>query len=181
MATFVIGGLWHGAGWTFIVWGALHGIALAIHRVWQNLGFKMWTWLAWFITFDPTNKEAVNKVLKAYAAHNGITLDSKRRKDVFNELAEKSNMLADFDKIIDEAIKDHETRTENAEFKVADFWKLMNAVNDFALNQAYEGGQISKAVLEETKARYKYFVPLRGHEAEAEKAYDYTPQTGILS
>ena len=55
MATFVIGGFWHGAGWTFIFWGFLHGIALIIHRVWSNFGFKMWTWLAWFITFNFVN------------------------------------------------------------------------------------------------------------------------------
>jgi D-alanyl-lipoteichoic acid acyltransferase DltB (MBOAT superfamily) len=35
--TMVIGGLWHGAGWTFIVWGAWHGIGLAAHRGWQAL------------------------------------------------------------------------------------------------------------------------------------------------
>jgi hypothetical protein len=55
LATFVIGGLWHGAGWTFIFWGFLHGMALIIHRVWSNLGFKMYTWLAWFITFNFVN------------------------------------------------------------------------------------------------------------------------------
>ena len=55
LATFVIGGFWHGAGWTFLFWGFLHGIALIIHRVWSNLGFKMWTWLAWFITFNFVN------------------------------------------------------------------------------------------------------------------------------
>jgi len=55
MATFIIGGFWHGAGWTFLFWGFLHGVALAIHRLWQNLGFKMWTWLAWFITFNFVN------------------------------------------------------------------------------------------------------------------------------
>jgi alginate O-acetyltransferase complex protein AlgI len=31
--TMVLGGLWHGANWTFVVWGALHGAALAIHRL----------------------------------------------------------------------------------------------------------------------------------------------------
>ena len=55
MATFVIGGFWHGAGWTFLFWGFLHGLALCIHRVWTKLGFKMWTWLAWFITFNFVN------------------------------------------------------------------------------------------------------------------------------
>ncbi len=30
--TMLLGGLWHGANWTFVVWGALHGLALAVHR-----------------------------------------------------------------------------------------------------------------------------------------------------
>ena len=30
--TMVIGGLWHGAAWTFVVWGAIHGIALVVER-----------------------------------------------------------------------------------------------------------------------------------------------------
>ena len=30
--TMLLGGLWHGASWTFVIWGALHGIALAVHR-----------------------------------------------------------------------------------------------------------------------------------------------------
>jgi len=55
MATFVIGGLWHGAGWTFIFWGFLHGLALMVQRFWSKLGFKLWTWLAWLITFNFIN------------------------------------------------------------------------------------------------------------------------------
>ena len=55
MITFLIGGLWHGAGWTFIFWGFLHGSALVIHRVWKNLGFTMNSVLAWFITFNFIN------------------------------------------------------------------------------------------------------------------------------
>jgi len=55
MATFIIGGLWHGSGWTFVFWGFLHGIALVIHRAWSKLGFKLWTWIAWLITFNFVN------------------------------------------------------------------------------------------------------------------------------
>jgi hypothetical protein len=55
MATFVIGGLWHGAGWTFVFWGFLHGLALIIQRLWGRLGFKLWTWLAWLVTFNFVN------------------------------------------------------------------------------------------------------------------------------
>jgi alginate O-acetyltransferase complex protein AlgI len=55
LATFIIGGLWHGAGWTFIFWGALHGIALIVQRIWHNLNLNMPRWLAWFITFNFVN------------------------------------------------------------------------------------------------------------------------------
>ncbi len=53
--TFLLGGIWHGAGWTFVLWGTFHGIAIVIHRIWQKLGFKMYTILAWFITFNFIN------------------------------------------------------------------------------------------------------------------------------
>lgn len=51
MITFLIGGLWHGAGWTFIFWGFLHGIALVINRFWQKSGIKLNTFISWSITF----------------------------------------------------------------------------------------------------------------------------------
>jgi D-alanyl-lipoteichoic acid acyltransferase DltB (MBOAT superfamily) len=35
MATMVLGGLWHGAGWTFIGWGALHGFYLMVNHGWR--------------------------------------------------------------------------------------------------------------------------------------------------
>jgi len=36
LITMVLGGLWHGASWTFVVWGSLHGVALAATRAWQR-------------------------------------------------------------------------------------------------------------------------------------------------
>lgn len=51
MVTFLIGGLWHGAGWTFIFWGFLHGMALIVHRAWQKTGVNMNPVFAWGITF----------------------------------------------------------------------------------------------------------------------------------
>jgi D-alanyl-lipoteichoic acid acyltransferase DltB (MBOAT superfamily) len=35
--TMVIGGLWHGASWNFVIWGALHGIGLVVVRLWQSV------------------------------------------------------------------------------------------------------------------------------------------------
>lgn len=49
---FAVSGLWHGANWTFVVWGSLHGIAIIIQRMWtKNIKFKMNQWIGWFITF----------------------------------------------------------------------------------------------------------------------------------
>ena len=36
MITMILGGLWHGATWSFAIWGALHGIFLVVHRLFQS-------------------------------------------------------------------------------------------------------------------------------------------------
>jgi len=51
MTTFVLGGLWHGAAWTFVVWGALHGLALVCYRAWERTGLALPRPIAWAITF----------------------------------------------------------------------------------------------------------------------------------
>lgn len=40
LLTMVIGGLWHGAAWTFLVWGALHGIGLILHKLHLKYGIS---------------------------------------------------------------------------------------------------------------------------------------------
>jgi D-alanyl-lipoteichoic acid acyltransferase DltB (MBOAT superfamily) len=40
MITMLLGGLWHGAAWTFVAWGALHGVYLCINHAWSNYGPK---------------------------------------------------------------------------------------------------------------------------------------------
>jgi D-alanyl-lipoteichoic acid acyltransferase DltB (MBOAT superfamily) len=50
--TFALAGLWHGASYTFVIWGLLHGIGLALHRAWAAVtGGKAPRWLSIFITF----------------------------------------------------------------------------------------------------------------------------------
>jgi D-alanyl-lipoteichoic acid acyltransferase DltB (MBOAT superfamily) len=49
--TFIVGGIWHGAGWTFVIWGALHGAAMIVHRLWQSTLLKMHKAAAWCLTF----------------------------------------------------------------------------------------------------------------------------------
>ena len=41
MVTMLLGGLWHGAGWTFVVWGGLHGVYLVINHAWRALRARL--------------------------------------------------------------------------------------------------------------------------------------------
>lgn len=56
--TMLLGGLWHGASLNFIFWGALHGLALVVHKMWMGItrgwGFvtsKAWNMLMVLVTF----------------------------------------------------------------------------------------------------------------------------------
>lgn len=49
--TFLIGGIWHGANWTFIVWGILHGVAICIHRFWKKFKFSLNRYFSIMLTF----------------------------------------------------------------------------------------------------------------------------------
>ena len=49
--TFLIGGIWHGANWTFIIWGILHGVGSIINRLYKNLSLNINNSVAWLITF----------------------------------------------------------------------------------------------------------------------------------
>lgn len=81
LATFLISGLWHGAGWTFVLWGALHGAAIAVHRAWNDLGFSMHRWagrtltllfvmVAW-VFFRAKSMDDAAKVLRGmFLSHN---------------------------------------------------------------------------------------------------------------
>jgi D-alanyl-lipoteichoic acid acyltransferase DltB (MBOAT superfamily) len=84
MVTFFLVGLWHGAGWTFVFWGCLHGGALVIQRLWSRCNIRMPRFLAWFITFNFVNAawvffRAKNmrdgvKVLRGMMGMTGIVL-----------------------------------------------------------------------------------------------------------
>jgi D-alanyl-lipoteichoic acid acyltransferase DltB (MBOAT superfamily) len=61
MITMLLGGLWHGAAWTFVIWGALHGFYLIVHRVWNAIPWRplvrfrqttIWRWTARILLFN---------------------------------------------------------------------------------------------------------------------------------
>jgi alginate O-acetyltransferase complex protein AlgI len=85
LATFAamfIAGIWHGAGWTFVLWGAFHGGALVANHIWKRRKLAMPKALGWLLTFGFVNfsfvlfraknmGEALN-VLKAMFGANGV-------------------------------------------------------------------------------------------------------------
>ena len=56
MLTMMLGGLWHGGAWTFVIWGTLHGAMLVLHRQWSEWKTRpaglalVMDWLAWPLT-----------------------------------------------------------------------------------------------------------------------------------
>ncbi|TXS89409.1 MBOAT family O-acyltransferase [Parahaliea aestuarii] len=52
MITMLLGGLWHGASWNFVIWGALHGLYLVINHTWTRLVKVHLPWfISWGLTF----------------------------------------------------------------------------------------------------------------------------------
>lgn len=87
MITFIIGGIWHGAGWTFVFWGFLHGAAIVAQRLWRKTGLKLNPVMAWIVTFNFVNiawiffrakewQDAI-KVLKGMVGINGIAVSKQ--------------------------------------------------------------------------------------------------------
>ncbi len=84
LVTFLLCGLWHGAAWTFVFWGFLHGAGMLVQRLWDKTGIRMSRAMAWFVTFNFVNIAWVFfrarewgdalKVLKGMCGLNGFVL-----------------------------------------------------------------------------------------------------------
>ncbi|MFT4637807.1 MAG: alginate O-acetyltransferase complex protein AlgI [Verrucomicrobiales bacterium] len=91
MITMLLGGLWHGAGWNFMVWGGLHGLALTVNHGWQQVRDRWGRWLgpamatlltflfvtlAW-VFFRATTFQGAFVMLKGMAGLEGMALPLK--------------------------------------------------------------------------------------------------------
>lgn len=92
MVTMLLGGLWHGAGWTFIVWGGLHGSFLVINHVWQSFAgqhgwnrnssiYSSFSWIVTFlcvvvgwVIFRSESMTTATAMLKGMAGFNGMAI-----------------------------------------------------------------------------------------------------------
>ncbi|MDR9809560.1 MBOAT family O-acyltransferase [Rhizobium hidalgonense] len=100
-ATFLLGGLWHGASWMFVIWGALHGAGLVIHRVWNRSGLPLPRPVAWLVTFvfvvitwvffRATNMESAMKILTGMANFQDGSMQA-----LYQQIREQPFILRDY-------------------------------------------------------------------------------------
>lgn len=108
MTTMLLGGLWHGAGWTFVVWGALHGLYLVANHGWRRLctqtglsrfrATRLWSLCAWSLTFlavvvgwvffRAESFKASFAMLRGMAGLNGVALPNAVRARLGDSLSE---------------------------------------------------------------------------------------------
>lgn len=94
MVTMLLGGLWHGAGWTFVAWGGLHGVYLVVNHAWRaarvRLGQDLARSTAWgralgclvtflavvagWVLFRADSLDSALAILRAMAGGNGLTV-----------------------------------------------------------------------------------------------------------
>jgi len=88
--TMLLGGLWHGAGWNFVIWGGLHGIFLSVNQTWRHIFpasnsqgrlRKMSSWLITFLAvilawvpFRAETLQGTINIWKGMLGLNGISL-----------------------------------------------------------------------------------------------------------
>ena len=101
---FMASGIWHGAGWNFVIWGGLHGICILVHRVWKNSGRKMNKLLGWFITINLVNifwiffraetLKGALKILKGMFSYKSLIT-------IVFEIEQKNNLMGMYQEIKD--------------------------------------------------------------------------------
>lgn len=91
MLTMLIGGLWHGAAWTFVFWGALHGLYLSVNHAWKHIKqklninkitnieffsrlFTFYSVMVAWVFFRAESFSSAVSILKGMAGLNGIVL-----------------------------------------------------------------------------------------------------------
>lgn len=97
IVTMFLGGLWHGAGWTFIAWGIMHGLGLAVHGVWRRTGWILPRSAGWGMTmlfvmvswvlFRVADFDHAFGIIQSMFGVNGISLR-------LSEMSETASLLA---------------------------------------------------------------------------------------
>ena len=109
--TMLLGGLWHGAGWTFIVWGGLHGLYLIINHAWREvkenvgwgnggiyreLGAGALTFLAvvvGWVFFRADSLSSAKIILQGMAGLNGVSLPESLQNKMSHYFLESGTLV----------------------------------------------------------------------------------------
>lgn len=112
MITMLLGGLWHGAGWSFVIWGGLHGFYLIVNLLWRKLWFFLrgeanhsnvfviflsrsitltFVVVAW-VFFRAESLPAAQSIIEGMAGFNGIILPQNYQ-NLFNHLFSFGDVL----------------------------------------------------------------------------------------
>ncbi|MDH3690984.1 MAG: MBOAT family protein [Gammaproteobacteria bacterium] len=83
--TFLLGGLWHGAAWTFVLWGGLHGIAVVVNHLFARFPVHLPQAIAWLLTmtfvvfgwvlFRADSIATAHAITASMVALNGLSLE----------------------------------------------------------------------------------------------------------
>ncbi|MGH6881426.1 MBOAT family O-acyltransferase [Hypericibacter sp.] len=88
LVTMLLGGLWHGAAWTFVLWGLLHGVMIVVHRLWRRSaamprlhpglarGLTLFCVVLAWVPFRAPDLQTALCVYRGLAGLNGILLPS---------------------------------------------------------------------------------------------------------
>ena len=85
MITMLLGGLWHGAGWTFVLWGGLHGLYLTVNHLWRDAHLpalpRLFGWALTFLSvvtgwvfFRAASLSRAMEILSGMLGRNGIVV-----------------------------------------------------------------------------------------------------------
>ena len=101
MITMLLGGLWHGAGWQFVLWGGLHGLGLVANHWWRSLEWKLPGVVCWALTFlfvvlawVPFRSPDISHALEMYRLMFSPESCWDRQMFGFRSLAEITGVLA---------------------------------------------------------------------------------------
>jgi alginate O-acetyltransferase complex protein AlgI len=83
----LLSGLWHGAAWSFVAWGAMHGTAMVVHALWKKRGRPLPSVVAWslmfvflnisWVLFRAPDTSRMREMLRGMSGANGVVLFSQ--------------------------------------------------------------------------------------------------------
>ena len=126
-----------------------------------------------------------SKYLKKHPRATATKFDELKSKDYagVRDIAREVGGLDDIPEIgtaegiAEEFVRDIEAKCGNE--SIGSFWDAVTAATRFSLTKSYHSGILSKDGYDELISRYKYYVPLRGHDAiTAEDKWDYISESG---